>query len=280
MGPDDGLVDAPGTGLEDAPEAVEREVVADVVPAADEAVEHVDRAQHRRDLPGGVPVRRLGVVDEPEFDGPIAGGRAGRALPAGPELAGHDRRLAGPGLQLGSGQRRARRASGRRLRRLPCRAAPAPALASTDVQPGPHQGVWGCAAAPAAFPRPTGARRGRPGMRRREIPRGRRGRRGTHGLHPPSGVWKRSCGRAPGGSRQASASRSAECSRATVARPGPSRPSDCSAKLGAAVAGSLQAPVAGRPPCAARAASTRGARPRAASEPPAAPSRPLRVSPR
>ena len=52
------------------PNSVDHEVVADVVPAADEAVELVDREQHRRHGAGGVAVRVVGVVDKSELTFP------------------------------------------------------------------------------------------------------------------------------------------------------------------------------------------------------------------
>ena len=279
MGPHDGLVDAPGTGLEDAPEAVERRSCS--------------RCRSSRGRSGG---RRRSSAASPApprrstRSGSRCGGRTrvrrprirglrGWALPAGPELAGHDRRLAGPGLRAGVRQRRRGGASAR-LRRRPRRRAPAPALTSTTYSRAPTR-AWGLRSCTSAFPRPTGARRARPGERRRRASLvGRRAAAGTHGLHPPSGVWKRSCGRArglPPGQRQ-------QVGRMLQGDGGEAGSEPPQRLLGQARGG--RGGVARgrwsreRRSCAARAASTRGARPSAASEPPAAPSRLLRVSPR
>src|SRR5271165_5977791 len=105
MGADDGLVDAPGPGLPDPPEEVDDEVVADVVPAVDVAVEVEDRAQHRRDLAGRVAIRIVGVVDKAELDGAVFGRHPRRLDPGGPGPAGDDWWLSGAGREDRRGQR-------------------------------------------------------------------------------------------------------------------------------------------------------------------------------
>ena len=90
----DGLIDASRAGLEDAPEEVDHEVVADVVPAVHIAMEGVDRAQHRRHLAGAVAVGVLGVVHERHPHRAIVGGDPRTGDSPGPRPASDDRRLA------------------------------------------------------------------------------------------------------------------------------------------------------------------------------------------
>ena len=94
-----GLVDPPCAGLEDAPEGVDREVVADVVPAVDVGVERVDRAQHRGHLAARVAVWAVRVVHERQPHGAVGGSDTGHRATLGPGPAGDDRRLARACLQ-------------------------------------------------------------------------------------------------------------------------------------------------------------------------------------
>ncbi len=99
LGSHDRLVDPACARLEDASEAVDHEVVADVVPAAAVTVELVDRTQHRRHFGGGITVGVLGVMDEGELDCPVCGRDLGVGAALCPGVARDDRRLAWAGLQ-------------------------------------------------------------------------------------------------------------------------------------------------------------------------------------
>ncbi len=119
LGADHGLVDASRASLPDPPVEVDREVVADVVPAAHVAVEAVDRHQHRRDVAAGVAVGSVGVVDERQPDVAVAGRVARRRLALSPRRARDDRRLPRPGVEYGA---RSRERAGRRCARRLARA--------------------------------------------------------------------------------------------------------------------------------------------------------------
>ncbi len=126
----DGLVDAPGPGLPDAPVEVDDEVVSDVIPAVDIAVEFVDRPQHRRHLSGRVAVGVVRVVHETELDGPVFGRDPRRLDALGPGLTGDYRRLTGAG-----GDDRGRQRQGRRKR-----ARGAPGSTPDQMQAGTVEG--------------------------------------------------------------------------------------------------------------------------------------------
>ncbi len=125
LGAAHGLVDPAGARLEDAPVQVDGEVVADVVPAADVAVEGVDREQHRGHLAAGVAVGALGVVHERHAHGSVLGRDARRRDAVGPRAPRDDRGLPGAGVEHGRGERRRRgeRGGGAGMRARSCAGA-------------------------------------------------------------------------------------------------------------------------------------------------------------
>ena len=173
VGADHGLVDPARARLQDAPVEVDDEVVADVVPAADVAVEDVDRADHRGHL--GRRRSRSGsrCGARTPFDGAVAAARrCGWLLPAGPGAARDDRRLARPGRQA----RRARAAGSR-----PCCASPTAPGRQRVTARTPSAAARARA---AAIRRAAAAHIGSPigSARRGRRARGPRRRRRTHGL--------------------------------------------------------------------------------------------------
>ena len=119
-----GSVDAAGAPLEDRAEAVDEEVVADVVPALGVAVVLRDREHDAGRLGRAVGVRALGVVDERRSSTvPKAGAARGDDAVPAPGRARDDRRLAAElGAVGGGGRLRADQRTGRR--RTPRRARP------------------------------------------------------------------------------------------------------------------------------------------------------------
>ena len=127
---DDVLVDAAVTALVDGAEAIDEEVVADVVPAVALHVVELDRPHERRCLRGRVPVRAGRVVDEREPQRARVGGScATNLLVRVPALPWHDRGRTGA-LQPSArgrrcpGSRRTRPAAGGRCRAGGTRSGP------------------------------------------------------------------------------------------------------------------------------------------------------------
>ena len=104
---DDRKVDAARATLVDPPEAVDEEVVADVVPALRVAVVLGDRQDDRRRVVGPVGVRAVGVMDESHLDRALGGPRARHDAIAAPGRARDDRRLPAELGGAGLGCRRA-----------------------------------------------------------------------------------------------------------------------------------------------------------------------------
>ena len=96
MSPDDVAIDPAAATLEDLAEAVDEEVVADVVPAVSLDVVDLNPAHDRRRFLRGAGVLAGRVMDDGDDEtARVAGRRADDALVRPPVLAGHDRRLRG-----------------------------------------------------------------------------------------------------------------------------------------------------------------------------------------
>ena len=162
---DDVLLDPAVAALVDGAEAVDEEVVADVVPAVPLHVVELDRLHDRGRLGRGVPVRARGVVDDREPQvGRERGSRAPDLLVRLPAGARHDRRrtclLQRPRGDAGRG----------------ARDEPGPQAADLPAQPvldpvGAPDPPW-VAEPPAVRTGPLGGARVRPvlGLRRRVLP--------------------------------------------------------------------------------------------------------------
>ena len=186
--PDHRLVDPAGAPLEDPPEGIDEEVVADVLPAVRAHVVGVDRADDRGHVVGRVAVRRVGVVHEDHLRrvrvARVPRAAASRLPPARPR---HDLGLIGRGLQrtlglqrraVGGDERDAHAADGSADAHLQAIAACDPVLARHDspVRLGPPRAssrattASGCCARGSRSARPAGRSSARPADRRRTAP--------------------------------------------------------------------------------------------------------------
>ena len=233
----DRLVDAAGAGLEDAPEEVEHEVVADVVPAVHVAVEGVDRAQHRRHLAracsrSGSPCGARTPVRTAPYSGATRGGRIPCAHALRAMIGGWPGPAASTGLASGRAAAGATAPSARRARR-----------------PGAHVHEPQAHAAQRAVGAQLRGAAARP-QRLADERRARRAPSGpwppapaeAHRLQPPPAPAKRSCTRRRASPRQLTPSRSAFLGdRRRPARPAAS--ARASARTAAAPARALTRPA-------------------------------------